>query len=499
MGKSRFIAVAGLAGVCLVGAPAASAQTPQDLVVQSTTSVRDSGLLAEVIIPQFQQRYPQWRLRVVAVGTGQAIVNARAGQGDVLITHAPALEQQFLADGFSLEPFGRSIMWNDYVIVGPANDPAGVGAAGRNNAAAAFSAIAAAGAAGRATFVSRGDNSGTNTKEREVWGLTSVARNARNEPAGNPAWYLRAGLGMADTLRLTQQCPSRTGCYTITDRGTLEQLIANGAITSLPIVMDDQAATAPGGSSLMINQYRGYALNPAKVPAAKTEGALAFLDFLTARYFQGVLTRFPTREKPGFFPAAFPAVDLDGRLRRTLSARRALTLRGTIASTVPGQPALNDIGVRLSRFTSSVSSRTLASDAASGNGAFRLRWRPDRSGELFLTTRRFRDYSPLRESLGRVRVRAEVDLRAVRERAGGVRVSGRAWPGTGRRRARLQVQARPAAGGAYRVVGRVAPRRGTQFAINAPLADGRWRVRVRYVDSGTVEAGTSRVRTVVVG
>ena len=116
--------------------------------MQSTTSVRDSGLLEQVIVPDFQRQYPQWRLKVVAVGTGQAIANARAGQGDVLITHAPPLEAQFVADGFSLEPEGRTIMWNDFVIVGPPGDPAGVAAAGRHDAAAAFEAIAAAGAPG---------------------------------------------------------------------------------------------------------------------------------------------------------------------------------------------------------------------------------------------------------------------------------------------------------------------------------------------------------------
>ena len=110
----------------LAAAPAAAAQEPQDLIVQSTTSVRDSGLLEQVIVPDFQRQYPQWQLKVVAVGTGQAITNARAGQGDVLITHSPALEAQFVADGFSLEPEGRTIMWNDFVIVGPPGDPAGV-------------------------------------------------------------------------------------------------------------------------------------------------------------------------------------------------------------------------------------------------------------------------------------------------------------------------------------------------------------------------------------
>lgn len=484
-------------------APGAAAQAPQDLIVQSTTSVRDSGLLEQVIIPEFQREYPQWRLKVVAVGTGQAIANARAGQGDVLITHAPEQEEQFVAEGYSLEPAGRTLMWNDFVIVGPPGDPAGVAAAARHDAAAAFEAIAAAGAQGRATFVSRGDNSGTNTKEKDIWKLTSVARSAAGEPTGaggaSPSWYTKAGLGMADTLRLTQQCPSG-GCYTITDRGTLQQLIANGAITSLPIVMDDQASAARGGSILMVNQYRGYALNPAKVPTAKTEGALALLDFLTSREFQARLRSFPTRAQPGFFPAAFPVLRLDRRPSRVVSARRRLVLQGSNASAVPGARALEGAEVRVTRATSAVTGRTLARARTGAAGGFRLRWRPDRTAELILTTPRFRDLSPLRRSLGRVRVRAAVALRAPRRTGTGVALRGRAWPSTGRRRARLVVEARPASGGRFRVIRRVRLRDGGHgFRLGAPLAAGRWLVRVRYVDRGVVEAGRSSARSVTLG
>src|SRR3954471_749247 len=227
--------------VILPGAPGGAAQQPKrTLIVQSTTSVRDSGLLDQLITPQFERRFPQFDLKFVAVGTGQAITNARAGQGDVLIGHSPELEQQFVRDGFSYESVGRTVMWNDFLIVGPASDPAGILKTARNDAVSAFEAIAAAGAAGKASFVSRGDNSGTNTKERDIWGLGRVGHNARNEPAG--AWYHRAGLGMADTLRLTQQCPfAGGGCYTITDRGTLQQLTNNRAITALRTVMDDQS------------------------------------------------------------------------------------------------------------------------------------------------------------------------------------------------------------------------------------------------------------------
>src|SRR5215210_349255 len=137
----------------------------QDLIVQSTTSVRDSGLLERLIAPQFDRRNPRWNLKFLAVGSGEAIANARAGQADVLIAHSPKAEKAFVADGYSQERTGRTVMWNDFVIVGPADDPAGVRRVARRDAVGAMRAIAAAGAAGRAHFVSRGDESGTNAKE----------------------------------------------------------------------------------------------------------------------------------------------------------------------------------------------------------------------------------------------------------------------------------------------------------------------------------------------
>src|SRR3954449_3023800 len=323
------------------GAPAAQKRA---LIVQSTTSVRDSGLLEKLIAPQFKRRFPQYDLKFIAVGTGEAIANARAGQGDVLIGHSPALERRFVRDGFSFEPVGRTVMWNDFVIVGPASDPAGILRTARHDGVSAFEAIARAGAAGRANFVSRGDDSGTSTKEKDIWGLSRVAHTAANEPAGDPRWYHKAGVGMADTLRLTQQCPfAGGGCYTITDRGTLQQLTSNRAITALRLEMDAQSARARGGQNLMLNVYNVYAVNPRKFPSVNLAGARAFLSFMTSPQFQAALARFPSARRPGFFPAATPRVRLSRRLRATVRPRSVVTLSGTVASAVPGARALAGI------------------------------------------------------------------------------------------------------------------------------------------------------------
>src|SRR5262245_61667940 len=190
------LALAGLLGT-------ASSALATDVIVQGTTDVRDAGLLDDVIVPGFQAAYPQYTLKYIAVGTGQALTNARAGQGDAVLTHAPTQESDFVNAGYAFEPFGRAIFYSDYVILGPANDPAGVFTGAPHDAAKAFELIAAAGDQGKADFVSRGDNSGTNTQEKIIWALTTVGRNSTEEPGSgarsNPSWYHRAGLGQAAT------------------------------------------------------------------------------------------------------------------------------------------------------------------------------------------------------------------------------------------------------------------------------------------------------------
>src|ERR1700750_940164 len=143
-GRAGAIALAA-AAVFAAATGSASAQQRRSLIVQSTTSVRDSGVLDQLITPQFKRRFPQYDLKFIAVGTGQAIANARAGQGDVLIGPSPKLEQQFVKDGFSYERVGRTVMWNDFVIVGPAADPAGVLRRARTDAVGGLEAIDEAG------------------------------------------------------------------------------------------------------------------------------------------------------------------------------------------------------------------------------------------------------------------------------------------------------------------------------------------------------------------
>ena len=202
--------------LALIVVPAAGAS---QVIVQGTTDIRDAGLLEEVIEPGFHAAYPQYELKYIPVGTGQALTNAKAGQGDAVVTHAPSLEKTFVEEGYSLEPRGRAIFYSDYVIVGATADPAGAAADPPHNAAAAFEAIARAGAEGKANFVSRGDNSGTNTEEKTIWKLTGVELNKLGEPGKtgtekDASWYHSAGLGQAETVQLANQCPFAAAAVT---------------------------------------------------------------------------------------------------------------------------------------------------------------------------------------------------------------------------------------------------------------------------------------------
>src|SRR5262249_31878005 len=187
-----------------------------------------------------------------------------------VLTHAPTQEDDFVKAGSSFEPFGRAIFYSDYVILGPTSDPAGVFTGAAHDAAKAFELIAAAGDQGKADFVSRGDNSGTNTQEKIIWALTNVGRNAKDEPgsgaSGNPSWYHKAGLGQAATVQLTSQCPfSSHNCYEMTDRGTYNRLVNLKTVTNLKIVADKNTPKARGGENLLVNSFHAYAVNPAKI------------------------------------------------------------------------------------------------------------------------------------------------------------------------------------------------------------------------------------------
>jgi tungstate transport system substrate-binding protein len=244
--------------------PAATTQT-SDVVVASTTSTQDSGLF-DVLIPAFEAAYPQYKAKVVAVGSGEAIKLGETKDADVLLVHSPAAEKKFLAAGFATER--NDVMYNDFVIVGPPAGPAGV--KGSTSAAEAMKKIAEAGKAGKATFVGRGDASGTDAKEKTLWTAANVATPT---PAANP-WYISTGQGMGETLKVADE----KGAYTIADRATW--LSMKDQLPGLTILFEKDKA--------LFNQY-----GVIVIPDSKNEaGGQAFADYVLSPEGQKVIAEF---------------------------------------------------------------------------------------------------------------------------------------------------------------------------------------------------------------
>ena len=244
------------------------------IIVQSTTSTQNSGLF-DHILPMFTQS-TGIEVRVVAVGTGQALKNARNGDGDVLLVHAKPSEEQFVADGHGVERF--DLMYNDFVIVGPRSDPAGL--RGMQDVAAALTKLASA----RAPFASRGDDSGTHKKELRLWWETGV------DPASASGdWYRETGSGMGTTLNTA----AGMGAYTMSDRATW---IAFENKRDLEVLVE--------GDKRLFNQYGVILVNPHKHPHVKAKAGQAFIDWLLSPEGQAAIASYRLDGQQLFFPNA---------------------------------------------------------------------------------------------------------------------------------------------------------------------------------------------------
>ena len=236
--------------------------------MSTTTSTENSGLLS-ALLPPFEKRCG-CKVDVVAVGTGKALKLGEAGDVDVVFVHARALEDKFVANGFGVKR--RDVMYNDFVLVGPPDDPAGVGKTRR--APEAFRAISSKGS----PFISRGDESGTHQKEKEIWASAGIA------PKG--AWYVEAGQGMGEVLTMAAQ---KRG-YALADRGTY---IAFRKKTDLVVLRQ--------GDSNLWNPYGIIAVNPVKYPHAKYDLALKLIDFVTGPEGRAIISGFKVGGEQLFF------------------------------------------------------------------------------------------------------------------------------------------------------------------------------------------------------
>jgi len=278
--RRTFLALgaAGLAGVAgcteqTTGGPAVAGET---LTLTTTTSTLDTGLL-DAIHPDFEELYGV-RVDAVAQGTGAALETARNGDSDVVMVHARGLEDEFMRNGYGVNR--RALMFNDFVIVGPEDDPAGV--EGMGSATEALTAIAEA----EATFVSRGDDSGTHTKELKLWEA------AGTDPGGD--WYQETGTGMGEALNIAAQ----QGAYTLSDRGTF---LSQRSEVDLVILVQ---GPIEGGPELLANPYGIMAVNPAVHESVNYDLAMAYIGWLTSPETQDAIADYRVDGEQLFFPEA---------------------------------------------------------------------------------------------------------------------------------------------------------------------------------------------------
>ena len=246
------------------------------LTVTTTTSTYDTGLLDEVNLA-FEDRYGV-AVEAVALGTGAALERGRAGDSDVVMVHARSLEDEFMREGYGVNR--RDLMFNDFVVVGPEDDPAGID--GMDDVTEAFRAITDA----EAVFVSRGDNSGTHTKELEIWDATDA------EPGGE--WYREAGDGMGPVLNQANQTPG----YTLADRGTY---LSQRSELDISIRVE---GPIEGGPELLANPYGIVAVNPGVHDHVEYDLAMAYIGFLTSVEGQEIINNFTLEGEQLFFPDA---------------------------------------------------------------------------------------------------------------------------------------------------------------------------------------------------
>jgi tungstate transport system substrate-binding protein len=238
-----------------------------EIILSSTTSTRDSGLM-DVLIPIFEAK-TGYVVKPIYNGSGAAMALGQQGNADVLLVHSPAAEITFMAGGYGI--FRRLVMHNDFIIMGPPSDPAGI--SGMSDPVAAFKKIAAA----KASFYSRGDNSGTDAMDKSLFAKAGIT--VKDSAATNPSWYIEggAGTGMLDLLRIA----SEKGGYILTDRSTY---VANQKLLTLNIMVQ--------GDPSLLNVYHVIQVNPAKFPNVNAAGAQAFSDFMVDPDTQKIIAQY---------------------------------------------------------------------------------------------------------------------------------------------------------------------------------------------------------------
>jgi ABC-type tungstate transport system permease subunit len=468
------------------------------------------------------------------------------------MVHAAALENNFVAQGFSQERFGRAIFYGDYVLLGPASDPAGVLTNAPHDIAGAFARIAAAGAQGKADFVSRGGTPGTTVQEHAIWALdagtpglnlctVSTANGGGNAPStatgacptttANPSWYHTTGLTQGPNVQAANICnfanagsSGGNDCYVFTDRGTYQCLTSatcaggSAAPSNLRIVTRDNAATAPGGNTLLINSFHAYAINPAKFASnpnvqINSTAATDFLNFITSPSFQAQLKGFlGFTTDPPFLADASPSITASTLPAKVIGGQ-TITVTGKIANLVPGTPALNGVPVTVSELTAVPGVTTpVATGRTDATGAYSIAFSPTSTGQYEVSTGQilkvenktltpiFGDIlQPAATAASKLTVQGALQGVSVAALPGQVMATGSVLPGSGHVKGSVVLLARHGNHGAFKPIATEAL--GTDdhaFALSAPRKPGTWHLEVRFQDPGQVLTATTKATRVSV-
>jgi tungstate transport system substrate-binding protein len=272
--KNRMLSLVAALGLGALSTLAPAAAQDKSIVVASTTSTQDSGLF-NYLLPLFKAK-TGIDVKVIAQGTGQALDTARRGDADVVFVHAKSQEEKFVADGFGVKRF--DVMYNDFVLIGPASDPAGI--KGSKDIAAALKTVQQK----AVPFVSRGDKSGTHSAELALWKQAAIDLAAARGP-----WYREIGQGMGAALNTANSM----NAYVLSDRGTWLSFRNRGDLV-----------IAVEGDKRLFNQYGVILVNPAKIPSVKKELGQAFVDFVTSPEGQNIIANYKIDGQQLFFPNA---------------------------------------------------------------------------------------------------------------------------------------------------------------------------------------------------
>ncbi|MFZ0039676.1 MAG: hypothetical protein WAK93_00085 [Solirubrobacteraceae bacterium] len=564
-GAPRFLLtlpLLGLLAAAMMLLPSlASADTSTSLNVVGTSDVSDSGLIAKVIMPDFNKAYPQYSFAYHGSATGVAINAAENPTGgatspSALIVHAPSLENQFVANGFSYNnQYGNAIFTNDFVLAGPNGDPARVGANAPHNIAQGFADVASAGAAGKATFYTRGGAttaSGTTVEEHALWALVhtsglqpaslvlcnvSAADGGGMSPisatkqstsgqacpdngtvaaADAPSWYfINGGSTQAGNVTATNACTQGSSgansCYTLSDRGTVAFLSTGSSTNSIPnlkVLTSDNSATAPGGQYELINYFHVYIINPSKAgEAVNLQAAQDFVNMLTSPSFQAQLKSYlpASAGGPPFVADASPNITLTKKLPTTYKAGKKWTVAGTVTNAQPGYPAPSGKPVSVDEIVGGLPV-PVATGKTSSTGGFSISYVPPSNGSYELTTPQISQIeiptlspqygdilSPAATTPVKTTVHSAVTSLRVKSQGGKALVFGTVSPGTGHVKASVTVYDRKGTKGKFK---KVATDRlsasDANFAVSVNAKAGKWQFKVSYADSKAVIGATSK-------